>query len=289
MFYSGIAFLVTTIGVWLFKVEKLGRGHAKDAEDENMTIVGAYKRMGKVLKLRSIQLLALLMFTRNIGFVATDKLPSRKLIQWGMKKEHLATLMAVMTPISIAIPGIVSKRVGDRPLHFFMRSYLPRLAVGILAMALLAVAPDFVRGHYAHDIYGATFHCGDTFHCIDAMFVAIMAFFAKISDPSIGGTYMTLLNTITNLGAKWPGQIVLFLVDPLTLKTCNVDGARVCETTLDGFSSCLRFASSLAWCGTLLSPGFDTKLERFPSSMWSINTGAKEQARRRDDVNAHLL
>ena len=27
-----------------------------------------------------------------------------------------------------------------------------------------------------------------------------MAFTAKISDPAVGGTYMTLLNTITNLG-----------------------------------------------------------------------------------------
>ena len=284
MFYSGIAFLVTTIGVWLFKVEKLGRGHAKDAEDENMTIVGAYKRMGKVLKLRSIQLLALLMFTRNIGFVATDKLPSRKLIQWGMKKEHLATLMAVMTPISIAIPGIVSKRVGDRPLHFFMRSYLPRLAVGILAMALLAVAPDFKS--YA-DTMPMTFmvllFTVSVIHSIvsTAMFVAIMAFFAKISDPSIGGTYMTLLNTITNLGAKWPGQIVLFLVDPLTLKTCNVDGGEsVCETTLDGFFvlSALCIVAGMVWYFAL-ARSLATKLERFPSSMWSINTGAKERKR----------
>jgi PAT family acetyl-CoA transporter-like MFS transporter 1 len=31
----------------------------------------------------------------------------------------------------------------------------------------------------------------------------MMAFFAKISDPAIGGTYMTLLNTIANLGSKW--------------------------------------------------------------------------------------
>ncbi len=32
------------------------------------------------------------------------------------------------------------------------------------------------------------------------MFVSIMAFFAQVSDPAVGGTYMTLLNTITNLG-----------------------------------------------------------------------------------------
>jgi PAT family acetyl-CoA transporter-like MFS transporter 1 len=32
------------------------------------------------------------------------------------------------------------------------------------------------------------------------MFVSQMAFFAKVSDPKIGGTYMTLLNTLSNLG-----------------------------------------------------------------------------------------
>lgn len=33
-----------------------------------------------------------------------------------------------------------------------------------------------------------------------SMFVSQMAFHAKISDPVIGGTYMTLLNTVANLG-----------------------------------------------------------------------------------------
>lgn len=32
------------------------------------------------------------------------------------------------------------------------------------------------------------------------MFVSQMAFFAQVSDPKIGGTYMTLLNTLSNLG-----------------------------------------------------------------------------------------
>jgi len=33
-------------------------------------------------------------------------------------------------------------------------------------------------------------------------FVPTIAFFAKVSDPVIGGTYMTLLNTVTNLGTS---------------------------------------------------------------------------------------
>jgi hypothetical protein len=36
----------------------------------------------------------------------------------------------------------------------------------------------------------------------NAMYVAQMAFFARVSDPRMGGSYMTLLNTLTNLGSK---------------------------------------------------------------------------------------
>ncbi len=39
------------------------------------------------------------------------------------------------------------------------------------------------------------------------------AFFARISDASIGGTYLTLLNTISNIGGQWPRLVALFLVD----------------------------------------------------------------------------
>lgn len=37
----------------------------------------------------------------------------------------------------------------------------------------------------------------------NCMFVAQMGFFSRISDPVIGGSYMTLLNTIANVGTKW--------------------------------------------------------------------------------------
>lgn len=52
------------------------------------------------------------------------------------------------------------------------------------------------------------------------MFVAVMAFFNRISDPAVGGTYMTLLNTLANLGGNWPQTLALWLIDPLTFKNC---------------------------------------------------------------------
>ena len=54
------------------------------------------------------------------------------------------------------------------------------------------------------------------------MFVAVMAFFARISDPAVGGTYMTLLNTLANFGTNWPNTVVLWLVDVLTWRQCSI-------------------------------------------------------------------
>lgn len=54
------------------------------------------------------------------------------------------------------------------------------------------------------------------------MFVAVMAFFAKVSDPAVGGTYMTLLNTVSNLGTNWPNTLALWAIDHLTYKSCSL-------------------------------------------------------------------
>lgn len=55
------------------------------------------------------------------------------------------------------------------------------------------------------------------------MFVSQMSFYAQISDKTIGGTYMTFLNTISNLGGVWPQTLALYLANVLTFKYCSSD------------------------------------------------------------------
>ena len=105
-----------------------------------------------------------------------------------------------------------------------------------------------------------------------AMFVAIMAFFSQVSDPAIGGTYMTLLNTIANLGSKWPNQLVLFLVPFLDWSKCDANGDN-CQVVLDGFVpisiACIVFG--FFWFQHF-GPEFDS-LEKLPTASWRISSG----------------
>jgi PAT family acetyl-CoA transporter-like MFS transporter 1 len=54
------------------------------------------------------------------------------------------------------------------------------------------------------------------------IFSSVMSFFSRVSDPAIGGTYMTLLNTVTNLGSKWPNATALYLLPKLTVSVCQM-------------------------------------------------------------------
>ena len=56
-------------------------------------------------------------------------------------------------------------------------------------------------------------------------FISMMAFFSRISDPTIGGSYMTLLNTIANLGHKWTSSVALLLLPRMTFHACTMDAA----------------------------------------------------------------
>lgn len=62
------------------------------------------------------------------------------------------------------------------------------------------------------------------------MFVTVIAFFSRISDSRFGGTYMTLLNTLANVGNTFPSTISLGMIDLLTYKECSIDSFNDCST-----------------------------------------------------------
>jgi len=62
------------------------------------------------------------------------------------------------------------------------------------------------------------------------MTVAILSFFSRISDSRFGGTYMTLLNTLSNLGHVWSSSVAIGMIDFLTFKECSLDSKNNCST-----------------------------------------------------------
>ena len=124
------------------------------------------------------------------------------------------------------------------------------------------------------------------------IFGAQMTFFAKISDPLIGGTYMTFLNTVSNLGSKWPNFLSLWLLPKMTLSSClliNDEDVKqqvlmsgsclgledqcgelggTCIITTDGYTVQQFLATIIGFLWVFLLGNKILNLERAPSEDW---------------------
>jgi len=268
MYFWGIVFIVTTIAVAFLKSEP----DNSSENEEDLSINEAYSQMGGIINLSSVKSLMFILFTSKVTYVAAEGLTLRKLVERGMKKEHVASLTVVVTLLNVILPGLFSKYTSTRPLELIRSTYLLRTLVSIFAVFLLWGAPDFAHHPDALPAYFfvailALTVVSSALQC--AHFVAVMAFFAQVSDPSIGGTYMTMLNTIANLGSLWPNQLVLFMVDRLSYRSCDGD---VCEVIMDGFYPISFFCIVYGLVWFLKYGDMFTRLQNMDIQDWRLNS-----------------
>uniref|UniRef100_A0A8D8UEW4 Acetyl-coenzyme A transporter 1 n=1 Tax=Cacopsylla melanoneura TaxID=428564 RepID=A0A8D8UEW4_9HEMI len=256
LFFWGITFLVVTSLVALFKHERPADKSSLVHSDPDLNIVDSYKLLGSILKLPSIQKFALVLLTCKIGFSASDAITSLKLIEAGVPKEKFAIMAVPLVPLQIVLPLLLSKyTVGARPMDIYIRA-IP---------------------------YSCCIHQVSLY----AMFVASMAFFARVSDPGVGGTYMTLLNTLSNLGSNWPNTVALWLVDALTWKQCTGDESNTCSdpalvtaceagqgkcvTQLDGYYIEILLCSVIGYLWLFWGKRTIHHLQSRSSSAWQVS------------------
>ncbi|XP_018323902.1 acetyl-coenzyme A transporter 1 isoform X2 [Agrilus planipennis] len=270
LYFWGWIFLLTTTVVALFKTER-----KEDVEHDNFAngdLKKAYLLLLQILKLGPVQILVAILLTSKIGYSATDSVMFLKLVEAGIPKEKLGLMGVPLLPLQILLPLVISRYThGPKPLNIYLAVIPFRLFFGVIAAFLVWVTPYMVpEGSEELPIsyYLLLLICYAVHQvCLYSMFVSVMAFFAKISDPSVGGTYMTLLNTVTNLGGNWPATLALWFVDMLTFKQCegvsftdNTCSSKLekgvcegaggkCRTWIDGFyvETVICILIGLAW------------------------------------------
>ncbi|KAK2742937.1 hypothetical protein FQN57_005067 [Myotisia sp. PD_48] len=209
--FWGWAYLLVTLGLVLFKKEN--KSNDRDG------IIDVYKSMWGVLKLSNIQTIIIIHLIAKIGFQANEGVTSLKLVDKGFGQDNMALVVLIDFPFEIALGYYAGKWSTEyTPMRLWCWSFLGRLAAAGVAQAVVMIYPSTpVPGWYILAVIGE--HLLST-SMNTIMFVAISAFHAKISDPTIGGTYMTLLATVSNLGGTFPKFFVLKLVDSFTKATC---------------------------------------------------------------------
>ncbi|KAJ7356882.1 acetyl-coenzyme A transporter 1-domain-containing protein [Mycena albidolilacea] len=205
------------VSLWLlfFKKEK------KEAlSDADMSIKAVYKQIWAICKLRHVQLLIIVHFFAKVGFAANEAATSLKMVEKGFLREDLAIAVLIDFPFQIAGGWLAANwSRGDHPLRPWLVAFWPRYMFALIATLIVYwfPKPPITMGFFVFLVIHTVFSSFTS----TVQFVGISAFHTRVSDPLIGGTYMTLLNTFTNLGGTWPKYFVLKGVDLLTVASCK--------------------------------------------------------------------
>lgn len=184
--FWGWAYLAVTLGLALLKRE--------DRTKEKDSILDVYKVMGGIMKLRNVQIFIVIHLIAKIGFQANDAVTNLKLLDKGFSQEDLALTVLIDFPFEIMLgyyAGMWSEKY--QPIKVWCWAFVGRLAAAVFAQIVVMAFPaGGTTVPYLLTVIVE--HVFSTFMST-VMFVAISAFHAKIADPAIGGTYMTLLAT----------------------------------------------------------------------------------------------
>ena len=186
MEFWGWAYLAVTLGLAILKQEEKTK--------ERDGIMEVYRSMWGVLKLKNIKTIMIIHLIAKLGFVTNDAVTNLKLLDKGFGQANLALVVLIDFPFEISLGYYAGKWSTEyTPLRLWCWAFVARLAAAIFAQFTIMIYPSGgVTTWYMLVVIAA--HIYSTF-MNTIMFVAVSAFHARIADPAIGGTYMTLLAT----------------------------------------------------------------------------------------------
>ena len=189
MEFWGWGYLIVTLGLGLFKKEN------KDASRDG--IMEVYRSMWEVLKLPNIITIVIVHLISKLGFVTAESVTNLKLLDKGFGQANLALVVLIDFPFELSLGYYAGKwSTKYTPLRLWCWFFVLRLIGALFSQFVVMIYP------VEHDAAVPSWylllvivsHVYYTFMGT-VMFVAASAFHARIADPAIGGTYMTLLAT----------------------------------------------------------------------------------------------
>lgn len=138
-----------------------------------------------------IQNLIIIHFFAKLGFAANEAVTSLKMVEKGFKKEDLALAVLIDFPFQIIGGWLAAKwSRGDKPLRPWIIAFWPRLGTCLVATLVVywfptpPISMSFFAFLVVHTVLSS--------FASNVQFVGISAFHTRVSDPLIGGTYMTV-------------------------------------------------------------------------------------------------
>jgi len=195
------------------------------------TVTDAYRGLWGVLRLPAVRRLSVLLLTYRLAFSPVEAAASLKLLGAGVRKEHVALLSLLATPVEVLfalVAGHIAAARGHGPgfaLGMAMRFVASVATLVLIGGLVLSTAPAAAAeaggGLGTAALASVAVVQFLTTASMALMFTSQGALFASVADPIMGGAYLTLLNTVANVGYTVPRSAVLLLMDLATVPLCS--------------------------------------------------------------------
>jgi len=232
IFAYAIIFLVVTVAVAFLKTEKALTNTSKPPP-----VMKTYKTMSRIVQLPPVRQWVFILFTIKIGTAAAGELAMLKMTERGLSRASLALLSSFYAPLRIMLPIVCERLTSKKALDVWFICLVYSIATTLFAPLLVYYMPHLVLSGNAIVVLGSLALLDEIFGVME--FVSVMSFHAQVSDPILGGVYMTILNSAANFGGMWPESTALWLIDHLGVNpingTLNVSAIEAGTQTVDDF------------------------------------------------------
>lgn len=125
----------------------------------------------------------------------------------GVPQANLALINIPVTLVSIIGPVLIRRT--EEPLTWLIRAYVLCLITALPIAAYVHFTPRMIFSSYYYPLLILLLACGEFAAILRP--AAIFGFYASICEPRIGGTYITFLVTMGNLGASLNSSAILYI------------------------------------------------------------------------------
>lgn len=226
----GAVFLLFTL--WLtFAIHEGRSDYVTETETINLSAIEVYRRIVYLLKQTHVRELITVLLIARVGFAVTDNVLDLTLLNRGVPREDLAIFALVGLPFQIVFAVLAGRwSSGSNPLNPWLGAYFGRLIISAVCLvSIFMFFPAFDKADPSLPVQISwlqvvfVFGLMTSFSFVSSvMLVSQGGFFNRISDSTIGATYVTLLNTIANFGGTWPKFFSLYFVDLFTTNACYI-------------------------------------------------------------------
>jgi len=161
------------------------------------------RRLKGFITNKNLRGIVLFLLTYGIGLSTVSASLGVKLIQAGMKKEAVSSLSSFMIPLSFVAAVLASKAIKPHEEFSAWRKIVVLSVINTAIGYFLVTLNPVIDASNSGTVYFIMF-----LYLISSTFVgtfrgiALGGFYNRIADEDIGGSSLTTLNSISNLGGQ---------------------------------------------------------------------------------------